>query len=121
MPRVFTEQDVAMLSAVLRSETAIRVSVQIMDAFVEMRHFIASNAALFEQIRAVELRQLEYQKTTDERFERVFDYMETHEAPKQKIFFDGQVYDAFELLVNLVQKADHDHRIGRRLRRRGNA
>ncbi|MDJ1650073.1 MULTISPECIES: ORF6N domain-containing protein [Gordonibacter] len=108
MPYAFTEQGVAMLSAVLRSETAIRVSVQIMDAFVEMRHFIASNAALFEQIRAVELRQLQYQKTTDERFERVFDYMETHEAPKQKVFFDGQIYDAFELLVELVQKAERE-------------
>ena len=47
----------------------------------------------------------EYQKATDERFERVFDYMETHEAPSQKVFFEGQVYDAFELLVSLVQKA----------------
>lgn len=97
-----------MLSAVLRSKIAIDASVQIMRAFVEMRHFIASNAALFEQIRAVELRQLEYQKTADERFERVFDYMETHEAPRQKVFFDGQVYDAFELLVSLVRKAEHE-------------
>lgn len=105
MPRVFTEQGVSMLSAVLRSDTAVDVSVRIMDTFVEMRHFIASNAAMFEQIRAVELRQLEYQKTTDERFERVFDYMDTHETPKQKVFFDGQVYDAFELLVSLVQRA----------------
>ena len=106
MPRVFTETGVSMLSSVLRSDTAIEVSVRIMESFVEMRHFIASNAAMFEQIRAVELRQLEYQRTTDERFERVFDYMETHEAPKQKVFFDGQVYDAFELLVSLVQKAE---------------
>lgn len=104
-PRVFTEQGVAMLSAVLRSQVAVDVSVQIMKSFVEMRHFITGNAAMFEQIRAVELRQLEYQKTTDERFERVFDYMETHEAPRQKVFFDGQVYDAFELLVSLVQRA----------------
>ena len=106
MPRVFTEQGVSMLSAVLRSNTAIDVSVRIMDSFVEMRHFIASNAAMFEQIRAVELGLLEYQKTSDERFERIFDYMETREAPKQKVFFDGQVYDAFELLVSLVQKAE---------------
>lgn len=105
MPRVFTEQGVSMLSAVLRSKTAIDVSIRVMDAFVEMRHFIASNAAMFEQIRAVELRQLEYQRTTDERFERVFDYMEAHEAPRQKVFFDGQVYDAFELLVGLVRRA----------------
>lgn len=106
MPRAFTEQGVSMLSAVLRSDTAVDVSVRIMDSFVEMRHFIASNAAMFERIRAVELRQLEYQKTTDERFERVFDYMETHEAPRQKVFFDGQVYDAFELLVSLVRRAE---------------
>ena len=105
LPYAYTEQGVAMLSAVLRSDTAVRVSVQIMKSFVEMRHFIASNASMFEQIRAVELRQLEYQRTTDERFERVFDYMEAHEAPRQKVFFDGQVYDAFELLVGLVQRA----------------
>lgn len=106
MPFVYSQEGVAMLASVLRSEIAAQVSVSIMRAFVEMRRFIASNAAMFEQIRAVELRQLEYQKTTDERFERVFDYMETHEAPKQKVFFDGQVYDAFELLVSLVQKAE---------------
>ena len=108
MPRVFTEQGVSMLSAVLRSDTAVDVSVHIMDSFVEMRHFIASNAAMFERIRAVELRQLEYQRTTDERFERVFDYMDTHDAPRQKIFFDGQVYDAFELLVSIMQRAEHE-------------
>ncbi|MBQ9004376.1 MAG: ORF6N domain-containing protein [Eggerthellaceae bacterium] len=106
LPYVFTEQGVSMLSAVLRSDKAIEVSIRIMDSFVEMRHFIAGNAAMFEQIRAVELRQLEYQKTTDERFERVFDYMETHDAPKQKVFFEGQIYDTFELLVSLVQKAE---------------
>ena len=105
MPFVYSQEGVAMLASVLRSEIAAQVSVSIMRAFVEMRHFIASNAAMFEQIRAVELRQLEYQKTTDERFERVFDYMETHEAPRQKVFFDGQVYDAFELLVSIVKKA----------------
>lgn len=97
-----------MLSAVLRSQTAIKVSVKIMNAFVEMRHFIADNAHMFEQIRTVKLRQLEYQKATDERFERVFDYMETHEAPNQKVFFEGQVYDAFELLVTLVQRAKRE-------------
>jgi hypothetical protein len=106
MPFVYSQEGVAMLASVLRSEIAAHVSVSIMRAFVEMRHFITSNAAMFEQIRAVELRQLEYQKTTDERFERVFDYMETHETPKQKVFFDGKVYDAFALLVSLVQKAE---------------
>ena len=97
-----------MLSGVLRSKVAIDASVRIMRAFVEMRHFIADNAHMFEQIRTVELRQLKYQKSTDERFERVFDYMETHEAPNQKVFFEGQVYDAFELLVSLVQRAKRE-------------
>lgn len=105
-PYVYTEQGVAMLSSVLHTEVAVLASVRIMRAFVEMRRFIASNALMFEQIRAVELRQLEYQKSTDERFERIFDCMESREAPAQKIFFEGQVYDAFELLVSLVRKAE---------------
>ena len=104
-PYAYTEQGVAMLSAVLRSKVAVDASIRIMRAFVEMRHFIVSNAAMFEQIRAVELRQLEYQRTTDERFDRVFDYMETHEEPRQRVFFEGQVWDAFELLVSLVRRA----------------
>lgn len=57
-----------MLSAALRSKTAVEVSVRIMDSFVEMRHFIASNAAMFEQVRSVELKLMEYQHITDERF-----------------------------------------------------
>ena len=108
LPYAYTEQGVAMLSAVLHSGRAVEASVQIMRAFVEMRHFIASNAAMFEQIRAVELKQLEYQRSTDERFERVFDYMDQHKAPKQKVFFNGEIYDAFEFLVDLIQKAERE-------------
>ena len=108
LPRVFTEQGVAMLSAVLRSETAVKASVKIMNAFVEMRHFIADNAHMFEQIRSIDYRLGSLERSTDERFERVFDYMEAHEAPSQKVFFEGQVYDAFELLVSLVQRAERE-------------
>ena len=108
LPRVFTEQGVAMLSATLRSETAIQVSIRIIDSFAEMRHFIANNAAMFERVREVELRQLEYQRTADDRFEQIFDYMEAHEAPKQKVFFGGQIYDASEMLVELVQRAKRE-------------
>lgn len=108
LPRVFTEQGVAMLSAVLRSETAIKVSVKIMNAFVEMRHFIADNAHMFEQIRSIDHRLDSLERSTNERFERVFDYMETHKTPNQKVFFEGQVYDAFELLISLVQRAKHE-------------
>ena len=85
----FTEQDVSMLSVVLRSDTAIEVSVRIMRAFVEMRHFVAANAAVFERIRDVELRRLEYQRSTDERFERVFEYM----GEREVVLVDGYVDD----------------------------
>ena len=108
LPKVFTEQGVAMLSAVLRSETAIKVSVKIMNAFVEMRHFIADNAHMFEQIRSIDHRLDSLERSTDERLERVFDYMEAHKAPSQKVFFEDQVYDAFELLVSLVQGAKRE-------------
>ena len=60
-----------MLSSVLRSEVAVQTSIRIMDTFVEMRRFIANNALLFERISNVELKQLEYQKQTDEKLEQI--------------------------------------------------
>ncbi len=106
LPYVFTEQGIAMLSAVLRSDVAIQVSISIMKSFVEIRRFIANNALLFECISTVELRQLEYQKQTDEKLEQIFEYISEHEESSQKVFFDGQIYDAFSLIVNLIQKAE---------------
>lgn len=105
LPYVFTEQGIAMLASVLHSDTAINVSVGIMRVFVEMRKFIANNALLFERISAVELRQLEFQKHTDKKLEQIFAYISDHEESSQKIFFDGQIYDAFSLLINLTKKA----------------
>jgi uncharacterized protein YcbK (DUF882 family) len=106
LPYVFTEQGIAMLSAVLRSDVAIRVSISIMKSFVEMRRFMANNALLFERISNVELKQLEYQKQTDEKLEQIFEYISEHEESNQKVFFDGQIYDAFSLIVSLIQKAE---------------
>ncbi len=108
LPYAFTEQGIAMLSAVLRSDVAVDVSVCIMNSFVEMRRFFASNALLFERISAVELKQLEYQKKTDKRLEEVFAYIADHIDVDQKIFFKGQIYDAFSLLVDIVSKAKHE-------------
>lgn len=108
LPYVFTEQGIAMLSAVLRSDVAIQVSINIMNAFVEMRRFIANNALLFERISNVELKQLEYQKQTDEKLEQIFEYISAHEEASQKVFFDGQIYDAFSLIVSLIQKAEKE-------------
>lgn len=106
LPYVFTEQGIAMLSAVLRSNEAIQVSVNIMNAFVKMRRFLAENALMFDKLNSLELKQLEYQKESNEKFNQIFAYISEHEEVGQKIFFEGQIYDAFSLLVSLVGKAE---------------
>ena len=108
MPYVYTEQGISMLASVLRSEVAINTSIRIMRTFVEMRRFISNNALLFERISNVELKQLEYQKQTDEKLEQIFEYISEHEESSQKVFFDGQIYDAFSLIVSLIQKAEKE-------------
>lgn len=105
LPYAFTEQGISMLASVLHSDVAVQASIKIMRAFVEMRRFISNNALLFERISCIELKQLEYQKSTDERFNRVFQYIDDHAESEQKIFFDGQIYDAFSLLISIIQKA----------------
>lgn len=106
LPYAFTEQGISMLSAVLRSEMAVTVSIGIMRSFVEMRKFLTSNSLMFERINEIQVKQLEYQKNTDQKFDEIFHYISEHEETSQKIFFDGQIYDAFSLLVDLVYKAD---------------
>ena len=115
LPYAFTEQGVAMLSAVLRSDTAVEVSIRIMDAFVEMRRFLASNAQLFEQLREMDVRQRLDQERTErclqqhgEQINELFGLLEAHEEPSQYIFFDGQMYDAFEFLTDLVGRAERE-------------
>ncbi len=75
---------------------------------VEMRRFIANNELLFEKVSNIELKQLEYQKNTDEKFDKVFQYIENHAGSKQKVFFDGQIYDAFSLITSIIQKAQKE-------------
>jgi hypothetical protein len=103
-PNVFTEQGIYMLSTVLRGELAVKQSIFIMRAFREMRHFIANNAALFDRISKVELKQLE----ADKKFDQLFEYIGEHTETHQKIFFEGQIYDAFSLLIELIQKAEQE-------------
>jgi hypothetical protein len=93
LPYAFTEQGVAMLSGVLRSETAVKVSIQIINAFVAMRRFIASNAQIFQRLGTVEKKQLEY----DTKFEEIFNAIQSKEIlPKKGIFFNGQIFDAIQ-------------------------
>lgn len=104
-PFVYTEQGVAMLSAILHSDTAVQVSIRIITAFVEMRRFLAGNANLFDRIASVEKRQLLFEHSTDKNFEKVFAALRSVEPPKQGIFYDGQVYDAYVFVADLIRRA----------------
>lgn len=102
LPYAFTEQGVSMLSAVLRSETAVRVSIQIMNAFVEMRKLVLNNAGLFQRLDKIEVKQIE----ADQKFEQIFKALESREQqPEKGIFFDGQVFDAYTFVAGLIKKA----------------
>jgi hypothetical protein len=101
-PYAFTEQGVAMLSAVLRSDTAIQVSIQIMQTFVTMRKFLINNASVFQRLDHIELKQLK----TDEKLEQIFKALETGQIqPNQGIFFDGQIFDAYSFVSSLIREA----------------
>jgi len=101
-PNVFTEQGVAMLSAVLRSKIAVQISIQIINAFVEMRKFIANHYGLLQRMDGIERKQLE----TDKKFEQVFKALESKNIiPNQGVFFEGQVFDAYELASKIIRSA----------------
>ncbi|HQM96000.1 MAG: ORF6N domain-containing protein [Clostridia bacterium] len=104
-PYVFTEQGIAMLASVLRSEIAAKVNVQIMRTFVTMRRFIANNTMLFTYITELEMKQEKYINESDKKFKQVFDYIAAHTESEQKIFYDSQIFDAFSFFINLVSKA----------------
>ncbi len=104
-PYAFTEQGVSMLSAVLRSETAVKVSIKIIKAFVEMRRYIQHNANIFTRLDSVERRQIAFESETEKSFEKVFLALEAGQPPKQGILYDGQVYDAYTFVSDLIRKA----------------
>ena len=102
LPYVFTEQGISMLSGVLKNEIAVKVSISIIRAFVEMRKFISSNGQLFERLTSLECKQLENEKN----FDKVFNMLQHEEDIKQKIFFEGQIYDAYSLIIDIIKKAN---------------
>lgn len=102
LPYVFTEQGVAMASAILRSDIAVKMSVQIMEAFVEMRRMLISNASLFHRLDNIELRQLE----ADQKFEEIFKALESDKLHSEKgIFYNGQVFDTYTFVSDIIRKA----------------
>ena len=102
LPYVFTEQGIAMLSALLKSDVAVSVSVNIMKAFIEMRKFLMLNGQVFERLTSVEHKLLEH----DKKFDEVFNQFQLEENIKQRIFFDGQIYDAYRLIVDIIKKSN---------------
>jgi len=94
-----------MLSSVLRSQKAIEVNILIIRAFIEMRKFISSNAQIFQRLDTVELKQLEYQTKTDKKFEQIFNALEDKTLPNKGIFFEGQVFDAYKFVSDLIRTA----------------
>ena len=102
LPYVFTEQGIAMLSALLKSNIAVSVSVSIMKAFIEMRKFLMINGQVFERLTSVENKLLEH----DKKFDEVFNQLQLEENIKQRIFFDGQIYDAYSIIVDIIKRAN---------------
>ena len=108
-PYVFTENGVSMLSSVLRSKTAIEVNIRIMRAFTSMRHFLLNNAEVFQRISTMEYHQLKMQQhllESDKRIDEVFRKLDEGNAkPKQGVFYNGQVYDAYTFVSDLIKSA----------------
>ena len=112
LPYMFTEQGIAMLSGLLKNDIAIQVSINIMDAFVEMRKFLSANGHVFERLTKVEYQLLEQGKELskhEKQFERVFDELQRNQKEEfnQKIFFEGQIYDAYSLIVDIIKTAEN--------------
>lgn len=101
-PFVFTEQGVAMLSAVLKSDTAIRTSIRIIEAFVAMRNFLMNNASIFHRIERIEMKQLK----TDEKVDAILDKLNANSEIKEGVFFEGQIFEAYVLIADLFRKAN---------------
>ena len=100
LPYAFTEQGIAMLSGVLKNDIAIDVSINIMRAFIEMRKFINTNKNLFEKVINIENKMDKKFIEQDKKFEIIFDQLQLEENIKQRIFFDGQIYDAYSIIID---------------------
>ena len=103
LPYVYTEQGISMLAGVLKNEIAVQVSISIIRAFIEMRRFISLNGQVFQEINDIKGQLLEH----DKKFDEVFDELQRKQETefKQSIFFDGQIYDAYSLIIDIIKRA----------------
>lgn len=105
LPYAFTEQGVAMLSAVLRSEIAIKISILIMNAFVHIRHYVQENSAIINRLTTTEMKLLEH----DKNFERIFNALEnTPKIDRHGVFFQGQIFDAYAKFESFITEAEKE-------------
>ena len=102
LPYVFTEYGITMLAGLLKSEVAVNVSIRIVNTFIEMRKFLSSNNQIFERLTSVEYKLLDH----DKKFDEVFNQLQLEENIKQRIFFDGQIYDAYSLIIDIIKRAN---------------
>ena len=102
LPYVFTEYGITMLAGLLKSDIAVNVSIKIVNTFIEMRKFLIQNGQIFERLTNIEYKLLEY----DKKFNEVFNQLQVEENIKQKIFFEGQIYDAYSLIIDIIKKAN---------------
>ncbi len=102
LPYVFTEYGITMLAGLLKSQVAVNVSIKIVNSFIEMRKFLASNGQVFERLTNMEYKLLEH----DKKFDMLFDQLQHEENIKQKLFFQGQIYDAYSLIIDIIKKAN---------------
>lgn len=103
LPYVFTEYGITMLAGLLKSEVAINMSIRIVNTFIEIRKLIVSKGNIYDRITNVEYKLLEQ----DEKFDIVFDQLQSKKEQEfhQKIFFDGQIYDAYSLIIDIIKTA----------------
>ena len=106
LPYVFTEQGIAMLSAVLKSPAAVEISISIMNAFVNMRKYFSSVSFLSEKLGSLEAKQIQYQRESERKFDEIFSFISAKAESQQKIFYEGEIFDAFSFLVSLVEQAE---------------
>ena len=104
-PYVFTEQGIAMLSGILKSDVAVQVSIRLMNIFVAMRKALASIAPMMARLEVAERRQIVDQQHNEERFDTIFKAMDGGDFPPQKVFFEGKHYDAHSFAKKLMRKA----------------
>jgi hypothetical protein len=105
-PKVFTEQGVYMLATVLKSKTATEITLAIIRTFAQMRRVLHDNTLLQAQVKEMEKRQLSYEIKTDEKLQTIFDAIESKDLkPSQGIFYDGQIFDAYAFVSELIKSA----------------